>query len=418
MLGGIPRGSTIVIAGNPGTGKTILATQLSLALSSRERPAVYTSLVESWSSYSANMKSLGIDVDKYVELGQFKFLDLYSFGGAEGPYSIVDVVVDEVAKVNAGVLVIDSISALVALFSDVSKARGLLQNIFVKLTRQMEVTTVLIVEVPFGSTTIGHGFEEFIADAIILLRREERPTRFTLSIPKVRWAPPIFEEREYVIGRGGLYPLFLPRQVYERVESAEIGVEPLDMVLGRVPRGTTILTTGGVGTGKTAISLGFACAGSKTLFVTMRGELATVLSRVAQMDPSCVNRLELVAEYPLGRSPMAYLLSLTRERRFDRLVFDGLEVLAYECGLSYVVDFTRNLVNLSKSTGVLLLVTLLHRRGLFNAVAPLFDIVVKLARDRVTGGKIMRILRSGVVKPRLTEIQYTITDKGTRVGMP
>lgn len=420
-MGGVPRGATIVIAGNPGTGKTILATQLSLTLSSREKPAVYTSLVESWSSYSSNMESLGINVVKYAELGQFKFVDLYSFGGAEGPYSVVDVVVDEVARVNAGVLVVDSVSALVALFGDLSKARGLLQNVFVKLTRQMGVTTILIVEVPFGSTTLGHGFEEFISDAIILLRREDEPTRFTLSVPKIRWAPPIFEEREYVIGRGGLTPLYLPRRAVEAFEEVEVGVEPIDVALGRIPRGTAILVVGGVGTGKTAISSNFACAGSRSLYVTMRGEVAAVVNRIRQVDPTCTDRVKIVAEHPAGRSPLAYLTSLigsAEEGRFDGLVFDGLELLAYEGGLGYVIDFVRSLIGLAKSMGACLLVTSLYRRDLFNAVAPLFDVVLKLTIDKTTGSRLMRVLRSGVVKPKLTEVQYVVTSRGVGVGLP
>lgn len=43
--GGLPVGSLIVLAGVPGTGKTILAQQICFSNATRERKAVYLSLI-------------------------------------------------------------------------------------------------------------------------------------------------------------------------------------------------------------------------------------------------------------------------------------------------------------------------------------------------------------------------------------
>jgi len=59
-----------------------------------------------------------------------------------------------------------------------------------RVIRRLNCTTILIEEIPFGKKTIGHGFEEFIADAVIILRnlRYEDKLIRELRIAKLRGA--------------------------------------------------------------------------------------------------------------------------------------------------------------------------------------------------------------------------------------
>jgi circadian clock protein KaiC len=171
IKGGFPSGSLILVAGNPGTGKTVFSAKfLYTGAVSHDENGVYVSFVENRRTFYWNMKSFGFDFEKLEEKGKFKFLDMVTVREA-AVSSVLERVMDEVHKINAKRLVIDSFSAMAQAFEKPIDARIVVHTILSRIIRQLNCTTLMIVETPIGEERIGLGIEEFVADGAILLRR-------------------------------------------------------------------------------------------------------------------------------------------------------------------------------------------------------------------------------------------------------
>jgi circadian clock protein KaiC len=115
--GGIPAGSLVVLAGSPGTGKTILAQQICFGIATRERRAVYyTTLSEPHDKLIDHVGQFA-----FFEAGELgtrvEFIDLGDLltggeerGGAVG--QIAAEVVRECFETDPAIVVIDSAKAL------------------------------------------------------------------------------------------------------------------------------------------------------------------------------------------------------------------------------------------------------------------------------------------------------------------
>ncbi len=182
--GGFPKGSLIILAGNPGTGKTMFSAEFLQEgwLRWGER-GLYVSFSESAASLTA---ALGPKFGKCCEEGGVRILDFVPMRG-EGASAMVEAIVGEVASHGAKRLVVDSLSALTQSMEP-NGLRTFLQAVFGRVVRQMGCTTLLTVEVPLGSERVGFGMEEFVADGLILLRRGdiEGRTFRELEIIKLR----------------------------------------------------------------------------------------------------------------------------------------------------------------------------------------------------------------------------------------
>src|SRR5690348_948599 len=77
LEGGFPAGSLITLAGRPGTGKTIFASQF-LYQGAREaaEPGMYVSMLEGRKAYLRNLARLGLDVAPLEKKGLFRFLEM------------------------------------------------------------------------------------------------------------------------------------------------------------------------------------------------------------------------------------------------------------------------------------------------------------------------------------------------------
>lgn len=67
---GVPKGSLIIVAGNPGVGKTIFSANLAHKnMVEMGLKAAYLSFIESKSSFFKNMESIGIKLDHLERKG-------------------------------------------------------------------------------------------------------------------------------------------------------------------------------------------------------------------------------------------------------------------------------------------------------------------------------------------------------------
>lgn len=189
IQGGFPRGSLILLAGNPGVGKTVFSANF-ICKGVREfnESGIYVSLAEDKETFYDNIsKHFNIKCEECQRRNKCIFLD-YVTVKEEGISAMLESIIKEVMKVNAKRLVIDSFTAITQAFKEPFETRIILHTIIGKIVRMTCCTTLLICEVPFGTNMIAGGMEEFVADGVIVLKSsklEERLFR-DLEIKKLR----------------------------------------------------------------------------------------------------------------------------------------------------------------------------------------------------------------------------------------
>ena len=170
--GGFPKGSLILLAGSPGSGKTIASAHfLYHGAKNLNESGIYLSFAERREFFIDNMKKFGFDFETLESQGKFKFLDLLTTR-EDTVSSTIGMLSREVLELGAKRLVVDSFTAMAQAFNKRIDARIILHMIE-KLMSKSNCTTLLLVELPTGTRTIGLGFEEFVADGVLLFEAVE-----------------------------------------------------------------------------------------------------------------------------------------------------------------------------------------------------------------------------------------------------
>jgi circadian clock protein KaiC len=247
--GGIPRGSVVLVAGNPGTGKTTFAAKFLYEGAKAGEPGIYVSFVEPRRDFVANMKRLGMDFEELERKGLFYFMEALTVGDREALSSLLDEILTKAMEVGAKRIAIDSVSAILQILRSAHAAREVLHNFFLRVAKSMGVTTILIAELPIGAHTVGFGIEEFIVDGVIILKmrlEKGRIVRF-MELRKMRGAPLTLAELTFRITPGAGIEVRVP-VLPEKVPSLDhdklygTGVEEMDKwFLGGFPKGSQVL---------------------------------------------------------------------------------------------------------------------------------------------------------------------------------
>jgi KaiC/GvpD/RAD55 family RecA-like ATPase len=179
--GGIPKGNSILVAGGPGTGKSIFCRQICYNLVVNGKKCIYVSFEENNDKIVRSMEDFGWDVKKYIENGflliqkinpldilRMKFGSISGSGSAaELSYKIKPIVIPK--DFHPEVIVIDSLSAIIAVSITKDKNyRVYLQQLF-SFFEETGATSFLITETdPMPKRYSETGIEEFLADGIIV----------------------------------------------------------------------------------------------------------------------------------------------------------------------------------------------------------------------------------------------------------
>jgi len=76
---GIPRNSLTILAGELGTGKSVLMEELLWSFLRRKEPCIFVNFEGPPIAIEQDMESFGWEITPYLESGQLKFLDCFSF---------------------------------------------------------------------------------------------------------------------------------------------------------------------------------------------------------------------------------------------------------------------------------------------------------------------------------------------------
>jgi len=202
--GGLEFGSTVLIAGQSGTGKSTLSTVLVRDAAHRGLKASMFLIEERTDVLRRRSEGVGIDVAEHEESGH---LDLQHFDPAEVSVGEFSNAVLQAVEDGARVIVIDSLSGYLEALPDQSHALVHLHALIKHLTRRNVLVVVtmsqtgLLGEAP--STEIN---TSFIADSVILLRQYESNSKIRRSVAvlKKRTGDHLRNIQELVIRPGAI----------------------------------------------------------------------------------------------------------------------------------------------------------------------------------------------------------------------
>lgn len=343
--GGIPAQSVTVIAGEPGSGKTILTLQTLFHAARQGQKCLYfTTLSEPAIKVIRYMQSFDFFDLELLEK-QIVFVDLGAAIRKGGEATIAEIA----ARVEAHepkLVAIDSFRSIGELLREPGSARHFVYD----LANQMAgwgATTLLVGEYERAEFS---AFAEFaVADGIIRLgsERQELTSIREIEILKLRGASYASGRHFFDITKAGvvIYPRVRAPASSEPApavgERDATGIKGLDDLLdGGLPAGSATVVQGGTGTGKTALCLNFIMEGvrrkQKTVLFTME-ETPDQLRGIAKglgLDLAAAEEQALLAIHYTSPVELATdrFLNDVRERVRDsgarRVVFDSLTTMA------------------------------------------------------------------------------------------
>jgi circadian clock protein KaiC len=280
--GGLPRGRPTLLCGGAGCGKTVLGLEFLVrgATQYGEPGAIFT-FEESIEELATNVASFGFDLRRLISQGRLAVdhvqIDRHQIEEA-GDYDLEGLFIrlaHAIDSVGAKRVLLDTPEVLFAGLANKDILRSELRRLLGWL-KDKGVTAVITGERGESSLT-RNGLEEYVSDCVILLdlRVHDQISTRRLRVIKYRGARHGTDEYPFLIGDKGIsvLPLSSLQLVHEAsAERISSGNSELDRLLGGgYYRGSTILVSGGSGSGKTSVG---ACLAS----TRMRDERAIFFS--------------------------------------------------------------------------------------------------------------------------------------------
>jgi circadian clock protein KaiC len=381
LRGGLPEFSFNLVAGGPGSGKTTLVQQIVFSNATVERPALYfTVLGEPTLKMIRYQRQFGFFRSELVG-SAVNFINLTEEVLQRDLASVLQRIVDEVARANPAIVVVDSFRTLglQPLGRDAGDAMGLeqfVQRLALHLTT-WETTSFLIGEYaePEAQNPIFT-----VADGIFWL--SQAPDRNSvvrkLQAVKVRGRAAMPGLHTFRMTDNGIqvFPRIPEQQELRHPRRAErlgTGVPGLDeMTGGGYPAGDAVLLTGPAGSGKTTFATQFLAAG------LARGEAAVAvvfeeypeayLARAKALDVDLGDmiarkKLSILYLRPLDLSvdeTLAEILADVERLGATRVVIDSLSGFEVALAPTFREDFRESLYRLVgalTATGVTIVMT-------------------------------------------------------------
>lgn len=350
LLGeGIPRGSSLLIAGVAGTGKTILLLEFVYRGALAGEKGLLFTFEESAQRLRASARGLGWELDREIERGMVEIIFIPQ------PEIMVErhllQIRERIHSFQARRVAIDSVSVFLHKVSDAQLGR---EKVFqlASIIQNSQAVGFLATDIPYGSSTISRfGVEETVVDGVVLLTATEQGLerkRF-IEVYKLRNTAHLKGRHNLNIGTGGIliFPRYDEEQRGASLSSVETdrrlksGVPGLDELLGGglLERSAT-LVSGSAGTGKTTLGLQFISEGlrqgERGLFVSLEEGPAQILKAARAIGLSLDAALETghVEVLYLSRNDvqasqfLAILADKIRTNEVRRVVLDSASRMA------------------------------------------------------------------------------------------
>jgi circadian clock protein KaiC len=441
--GGLPTGRPTLVCAAAGCGKTVMSVEfLVRGATNYNEPGVFVAFEEKAHEITANVASLGFDLDKLVRDKMLK-IDYIHIDKSEidetGEYDLDGLFIrlgHSIDSIGAKRIVLDTIESLFSGLENQAILRAELRRLFTWL-KDKGVTAIITGEQGDGKIT-RQGLEEYVSDCVILLENRilnQISTRL-LRIVKYRGSLHGTNEYPFLIDGDGIIVLPITSLLLEHEVSKQritTGIPSLDEMLGGKGfyRGSSILVSGTAGTGKTSIASIFAnetCNRKERCLYFAFEESPTQIFR--NMKSIGINLqkhldsglLEMHAARPTLNGLEMHLVSMyKRIRQFKprTVILDPITNLVSVGTVSEVKGMLMRLIDFLQAEQITVLFTALTLNSTVSeqtdeGVSSLVDAWI-LVRDIESNGERNRgmyIMKSRGMKHSNQVREFIITDKG------
>jgi len=443
LNGGLEAGSVVVVAGAPGTGKTILAQQMCFARATTEHKCVYyTTMSEPHNKLVQHLQeftffdpeSLGPMVE-YIHMSDF-----LGNSRQDGLEALISEIVRKTLDEEPSIVVVDSAKML----GDFTGKRELRRALYDLTGRFARTGAVLLLLGEYTPEELRSEVVFSLSDGIIQLEYEAREPmdRRWLRVLKMRGGSHRSGKHTFRIGSDGV-------EVFPRVETlaphpeaplsgrVPSGIPGLDDLMGGGARqGDASLVTGPSGVGKTILGMRWLMRGIEQgehcLYVTFQdtgAQLTTVAAGFGWDFEAYRESGQLVISYvPMGDLDLDVMATSVRseisKHPVGRVVIDSLSELAFAAREEdRFAAYMRSLLGLIRAGGSSLLLTSeTSVHGLpgnsLDGLLFLFDNTIEL-RYIEEGSQIGRAVHVAKMRSRghsMSLNSVVIADHGLEVG--
>ena len=444
--GGLPARSVTVVAGAPGTGKTVLTLQMLFHHARQGKKCLYFSTLSEPALKTIHYMQAFSFFDTSLLEERLRFVDLGSILRDGEPEKALGPLIDRVESEGADLVVIDSFKAIHDLLPGRDGGRKFVYDLAVAMAA-WGATTLLVGE--YTAEEIGTAPEFAIADGIVELfnERQELTAVRQFEVLKLRGTSYVTGRHFFEIGAAGL-------RVYPRVRGPAVtddppvdladrvgtGVPGLDaLLLGGLPRASATIVEGGTGAGKSLVGLHFLLEGVRGgepgILFTLEETPAQVRAIAGSFGwPVALHEAQdrLVIHYT---SPVELLtdrfldeaLGLIAKVGARRVVLDGLTSMALGVGSprrfrELVYALTKHV----RAAGATLLMTMEVAELLGTAqltghgISSIADNLIVLRYVEVQGhlGRAVLVLKARGIGHTTELRRFLIDDRGAHVGEP
>jgi len=376
LQGGYPEGSTIMLVGSPGTGKTIMAHQMMFRNAEPDHKVIYlTTLAEPQVKVMKFQQEFSFfDENKFQR--SVIYQDLGSAMRRNGPRQALVLIEELLEKHQPRIIIIDAIKSITDMVPSLTEFREFLLDLSLRLAA-WGCMALLLCE--YSEADIEIRPECAIADGIVYLygTDEKRRQKRFMRIIKMRGTGYPGGEIMFRITDKGIeiFPRLNPLvsdTVYDQNEGRiSTGIKGLDeMMCGGIPRGATTLLSGSSGTGKTVLALHFAQdglnSGEPVVYVSFEENPGEIVKRAASLgldlrphlDAGLINLMH-VSPIELDVDEHVFKIQrLVQDTGARRLVIDSIS--SFEIGMADEIKYTDYiwaLTDFFKASGVSVLLT-------------------------------------------------------------
>lgn len=450
--GGLPEFSFNIIAGSPGCGKTTLAHQFVFANATRQRPALYFTVLGEPAIKMLRYQQQYSFFDEAKLNESIRFINLSETVVEKDLNAVLEEITREVEGSNPSVVVVDSFRTVLRKLpvgggGAEMELQSFIQRLAMLLT-SFQATTFLIGEYSEGEMRDNPVFT--VADGLIWLSQivERNSVVRKLQIIKLRGQASVPGLHTIRIGTDGLQAFSRtlgltgnhPKPQGKRRLST--GISELDKLMnGGVPEGDSLLIAGPSGTGKSALATQFIDAGLR------KGEAGIIAifeerplgyaSRAASMGMNfktsqAAGKLEILYLRPLDLSvdeTMQAILDAVERTGAKRLVIDSLVGFEMALAPGFRLDFRESLyrmIGALTGAGVTIVSTVEIEDSFTSfqfshyAISFLTDDIVRLRYVEIDGQlrKVLVVvkMRGGNHSKDIRE--YVVSDKGVIIISP
>ncbi|HCE56241.1 MAG TPA: recombinase RecA [Prolixibacteraceae bacterium] len=347
--GGFVIGSTNLLRGGPGVGKTTIGIHFLLEGVKQNENSLFITLGEPTSNIKRNASQLGLNVEKITFLDLSPEPDFFSKVETYDIFTPAEVerepttrqIVETIEKVKPVRVFLDAMTQFKFLSTDNFQFRKQVLS-FLHYLQDNHATILFTTE---SSALAPDDDLQFMADAVIHMENNENG-RF-ISISKFRGSDYLSGKHSYKIAQNGIkvFPRIVPKLEANALSDIvyQFGVPTIDELLGGgVEKGTIILVSGPSGVGKTTIAMqlakNIATHHAKSAYYTFEEDVNMLIKRCQSIG---IDAHKNISEGFLDLKKIEPLIYSADE--FSHLVYDN----AVQNNVSVVVIDSTSGFNLS-----------------------------------------------------------------------